>query len=90
MESNKQVTAVEWLVEQFSDILGKIKTEPIQDLLLIDAFNKAKEMDKEQRRYSKEDMQSAWDASRRFERLISKGNEPNFNEFIDQFNKKES
>jgi hypothetical protein len=41
-------TAVEFLVKEFSEILGKIKTEPMQDLLLVDAVNKAKEMEKQQ------------------------------------------
>lgn len=42
-------TAVEFLVKEFSEILGQIKTEPMQDLLLVDAINRAKEMEKEQR-----------------------------------------
>jgi hypothetical protein len=41
-------TAVEFLVKEISDILGVIKIEPIKDLLLVDAINKAKEMEKEQ------------------------------------------
>jgi hypothetical protein len=43
-------TAVEFLVKEFSEILGQIKTEPMQDLLLVDAINRAKEMEKEQRK----------------------------------------
>jgi hypothetical protein len=49
MENTKQ-TAVEWLVWEFSEILGAIKTEPMQDLLLVAAINKAKQMDTEQKR----------------------------------------
>lgn len=41
-------TAVDFLVKEFSDILGKLKTEPMQDLLLVDAIQRAKEMEKEQ------------------------------------------
>ena len=41
-------TAVEWLIKEFSAILGPIKTEPMQDMLLGDAFKKAKEMEREQ------------------------------------------
>ena len=41
-------TAVDYLIKEFSDILGKLKTKPIQDLLLIDAINKAKKMEIEQ------------------------------------------
>jgi hypothetical protein len=41
-------TAVEFLVKEFSDILGNIKTQPMEDLLLVDAINKAKAIEKEQ------------------------------------------
>ena len=41
-------TAVEWLVEELSDVLGPMDTNSIRDLLLMDAINRAKEMEKEQ------------------------------------------
>ena len=41
-------TAVDYLIKEFSVILGKLKTEPMQDLLLVDAINKAKTMEIEQ------------------------------------------
>ena len=41
-------TAVEWLVEELSDVLGPMDTNSIRDLLLTDAINRAKEMEKEQ------------------------------------------
>jgi hypothetical protein len=41
-------TAVEWLVKEFSDILGPMETNGMQDLLLVDAINRAKEIEKEQ------------------------------------------
>ena len=41
-------TAVDYLINEFSDILGNLKTEPMQDLLLVDAVNKAKTMEIEQ------------------------------------------
>jgi hypothetical protein len=41
-------TAIDFLVKEISDILGPIKTEPMQDLLLAEAINKAKEMEKQQ------------------------------------------
>jgi hypothetical protein len=44
---NKQ-TAVEYLVKEFSAILGPIKTEAMQDLLLVDAIEQAKQMEREQ------------------------------------------
>jgi uncharacterized protein YdbL (DUF1318 family) len=42
------MTALEWLVKELSEILGPLKTEAMQDLLLVDAINKAKEMEKQQ------------------------------------------
>jgi hypothetical protein len=44
----KKQTAVEYLVKEFSAILGSIKTEPMQDLLIVDVVERAKEMEKEQ------------------------------------------
>ena len=41
-------TAVQYLVKEFSDILGKLETKPMQDLLLVDAIQKAKDMEKKQ------------------------------------------
>lgn len=41
-------TAVEYLIKEFSNILGKIQTEPLQDLFLIDAINKSKKMEMQQ------------------------------------------
>jgi hypothetical protein len=41
-------TAVEWLVEELSDVLGPMDTNSIRDLLLMDAINRAKEMEREQ------------------------------------------
>jgi hypothetical protein len=42
------MTAVEYLIKEFSDILGKLQTDSMQDLLLVDAVKKAKEMEKQQ------------------------------------------
>ena len=41
-------TAVNFLIKEFSDILGPLETKPMQDLLMMDAMKKAKEMEKEQ------------------------------------------
>ena len=41
-------TAVEFLIKEFSDILGPLDTKPMQDLLMMDAMKRAKEMEKEQ------------------------------------------
>jgi hypothetical protein len=46
--SNKKETAVEYLTKEFSDILGPLDTKPMQDLLLVDAIKRAKEMEKQQ------------------------------------------
>jgi hypothetical protein len=42
------MTAVEFLVKEFSDILGTLDIKPMQDLLLVDAIKRAKEMEKQQ------------------------------------------
>lgn len=41
-------TAVEFLLEEFSSIFGKLNFTAVQGLLLKDALEKAKEMEKEQ------------------------------------------
>lgn len=41
-------TAVDYLIKELSDILGKLETKPMQDLLLVDAINRAKAMEIEQ------------------------------------------
>jgi hypothetical protein len=46
--SNKNQTAVEYLTKEFSEILGKVTTTPLQDLLLVDAITIAKEKEKQQ------------------------------------------
>jgi hypothetical protein len=50
--SNKNQTAVEWLINEFSEILGPLETKPIQDLLMVDAIKQAKELEKQQQGYS--------------------------------------
>ena len=40
-------TAVEFLIKEFSDILGPLDTKPMQDLLMMDSMKRAKEMEKE-------------------------------------------
>ena len=42
------MTAVEFMVKEISEILGPLKTEGMTDLLLLDAYKKAKAMEKEQ------------------------------------------
>ena len=41
-------TAVDYLLKEISVILGPLETKPMQDLLMVDAINKAKEMEKQQ------------------------------------------
>jgi hypothetical protein len=45
---SKNQTAVEYLVKELSAILGPLETKPMQDLLMVDAINKAKQMEEEQ------------------------------------------
>jgi hypothetical protein len=73
-------TAVEYLVKELSEILGPLKTEAMQDLLLVDAINKAKEMEKQQQGYSEEDLEVAF-----FEGQFGKYS---FNDWFEQFKNK--
>jgi hypothetical protein len=41
-------TAVEFLVKEFSDILGTLDIKPMQDLLLVDVIKRAKKMENKQ------------------------------------------
>ena len=41
-------TSVEFLIKEFSEILGLIDAKPMQRLLLMDAMKQAKEMEKQQ------------------------------------------
>jgi hypothetical protein len=43
-----QQTAVDFLIKEFSDILGPLDTKPMQDLLLMAAIKQAKEMFQQQ------------------------------------------
>lgn len=43
-----KITAVDYLIREFSAILGPLQTQGMQDLFLADAINKAKEMFTEQ------------------------------------------
>jgi hypothetical protein len=44
-------TAVEFLIKEFSDIIGPLDTKPMQDLLMMDAMKMAKAMEKEHNEY---------------------------------------
>ncbi len=46
MENKK--TAVDFFLKEMSDIIGIVNTDAFQNLLMIDAYNKAKQMEKEQ------------------------------------------
>lgn len=43
-----KTTAVDYLVKEFSDILGIITTKPMQDLLLAESIKEAKKLEREQ------------------------------------------
>jgi hypothetical protein len=45
--SNKQ-TAVDFFLKEMSDIIGIVNADAFQNLLMVDAYNKAKEMEKKQ------------------------------------------
>lgn len=44
-------TSVEFLIKEFSDIIGPLDTKPMQDLLMMDAMKMAKAMEKEHNEY---------------------------------------
>lgn len=44
-------TSVEFLIKEFSDIIGPLDTKPMQDLLMVDAMKMAKAMEKEHNEY---------------------------------------
>jgi len=44
-------TSVEFLIKEFSDIIGPLDTKPMQDLLMMDAMKTAKAMEKEHNEY---------------------------------------
>jgi hypothetical protein len=46
--SNNNQSSVEYLIKEFSEILGPISTNPMQDLLLMDAMKQAKVMHKQE------------------------------------------
>lgn len=71
-------TAVEWLIEQYN--LGN----GFERLLTESDFEEAKQMDKEQRRYSEEDMRTSFGAGMKF--MID--NKLSFENWLKQFNKK--
>ena len=55
------MTSINYLIKEISAVLGAIKTEPMQDLLLVDAINKAKEMHKDEQEnlYTEEQVREA-------------------------------
>ena len=57
-QNKMKQTAVEWLVKEFSEILGPLKTKSMQDLLIVDSIKKAKAMEKEQ-------IKKVWQESRK-------------------------
>ena len=46
--SNNNQSSVEYLIKEFSEILGPISTNPMQNLLLMDAMKQAKVMHKQE------------------------------------------
>ena len=42
--NNKKQSSIDWIIQEFSEIIGIIKTQPMQDLLLSDTIKKAKAM----------------------------------------------
>lgn len=55
-KAEKQLTAVEYLINELSDIIGPIEATISGELLLAGAIKRAKEMEVKQRGYSEEDV----------------------------------
>ena len=67
----KNQTALEFLIKEFSEILGPLDTKPMQDLLIMDAIKKAKEMEKEQIQDAYEmGYENAWDDAEYYDEPI--------------------
>jgi len=77
------MTSVNYLIKEISAVLGAIKTEPMQDLLLVDAINKAKEM------HYKE-MKNAWyDSTMQFDAYAEMNNKKSFDDYYNETFKKD-
>lgn len=71
-QTNKmEKTAVDYLIREVSAILGQLKTEPMQDLLLVDAINKANKMFEQQ-------ILTAFDEGQEYEYQYHINNAPKF------------
>ena len=73
-------TAVDYLLREISEILGEVSTHGLQNLLLVDAYNKAKAMEKEQ-------IKDAWKDSslhRYVEEVLEYSAEEYYNETYEQ------
>lgn len=80
------IAGAKWQQEHY----GLMEIELKHTKTLLASCEKAlEERDKQQKiSYNEEDMKSAWDACKIFQKPISEGNALNFNEFIEQFKKK--
>ncbi len=60
-------TAVEYLIKEFSDILGPLETTGMQDLLLMDAIVKAKEIEQQK-------LKSAYEKGKKYKKPLKDSN----------------
>jgi len=68
--------AVDFLLKEMSDIIGIVNTDAFQNLLMVDAYNKAKKMEKEQ-------IMNAFDKGYSYD-LFNGGGEQYYNETYKQ------
>jgi hypothetical protein len=83
----KQETIEEFINEELEDVFFTNISKRKEAERLIEAGAKWQQ-EQDKNKYSEEDMRKCWDACKRFDRPISEGDAPNFNEFIDTFKKK--
>ncbi|MEY2869460.1 MAG: hypothetical protein RIR01_1951 [Bacteroidota bacterium] len=84
----KNKEEIEQLAEKFYNKSTSDFENYILNIGFVDGYNQCQE-DMADKKYTEEDMFKCWEACRRFERPISEGYAPNFNEFINSLNKQD-
>ena len=82
------MTAVEYLINELSDIIGPIEATLSGELLLAGAIKRAKEMEKEQKGYSEEDVRLAYQKGEEDSYLKGGQTKEMENEFIQSLKQK--
>ena len=80
-------TAVEWLHEEYMRILKDNDISVLQAFEILDKYNQAKEMEKEQKGYTEEQAKQIWKAGQEYWK--TSGSSITFEELTEAFNTKE-